>query len=374
MERLNFLKKGKCTELVVGLILAAITISIYSTRNIDAANLALGKCSLSVSESRGGMTYTAYSPKLIKELIEETSASVQQEKRNYWLWLGNSQLHAINQVKDGDHLAPYWARESLPCPECTIPLGVSVPNANLQELLLLSRYVEKKLKVNSMIIELPFIGMREDGIRDELKALIDPALKEDLVKTPVGEDVVKTLGITESKGAALGTGQNIGTKDENFQTSMESYLENEMGKYFPFWKQRSQLKTNFLVDLYFAKNWLFNIKPNTVRKVIKTRYDRNMKALEDILRRSMDEHVYVIVYIAPIRQDIQLPYDINEYAQWKSEVEKLTDKYGAKFLNLEELVPVNYWGTYVGDNIDFMHFQGPGHRIVGTYFGKFMVQ
>lgn len=374
MERLNLLKNGKCKELVVGLILAASIIFVYNARNVDASNLALGKDTLSVSENWGGKTFTAYSPKLIKELVEETLASVQQGKSSYWLWLGNSQLHAINQVKGGDHLAPYWARESLSCSDCTIPLGVSIPNANLQEFLLLSRYVERKLNIKGMIIELPFIGLREDGIRDELNALVDPPLEADLSRTPAGKDVVKSIGAMESKGSAVGSGQGVGTKNEDFQAKLESHLENEMGNRFPIWKQRSQMKTNFLVDLYFAKNWLFNIKPNTVRKVIAIRYDRNMRALEDILMRSKDEHVPAIVYIAPIRQDIQLPYDPMEYEIWKGQVQKLSEQYGAKFFNLEKLVPVNYWGTYIGDNIDFMHFQGPGHRIVGTYLGKYLVQ
>lgn len=370
---MDITRQAKLKEMVVGLFFAVLLILAYSYRNIDAQNLALGKDTFSVFERQNGKPFTAYSPELIRNLIEGISASSSaQEVVNHWLWLGNSQLHAINQLKQGDHLAPYWTRESLPCPDCIVPLGISVPNANLQEYLLLSQYVESKLKIKGMIIELPFIGLREDGIRDELDVLVGQCVRDSLSKSQAGGDVLKFVDISESNGKALGTGQNVEKKDTSFQANMENGLETIMGQYFPIWKKRRLLKATFLVDLYFFKNWLFGIKPNSIRKVILPRYERNMMALEDILKRSRNEGISTIVYIAPIRQDIQLPYDAMEYGLWKDQVEKLVAMYDGRFLNLEKLVPVQHWGTYGVEDIDFMHFQGSGHQIVGHYMAKYL--
>jgi hypothetical protein len=52
------------------------------------------------------------------------------------LWLGNSQLHYINyinQSRAGGYVAPFWLRKASACPAATILLGVSLPNASLQE-------------------------------------------------------------------------------------------------------------------------------------------------------------------------------------------------------------------------------------------------
>jgi hypothetical protein len=45
-------------------------------------------------------------------------------------------------------------------------------------------------------------------------------------------------------------------------------------------------------------------------------------------------------------------------------VETLARRHGVLLLNLETLVPPQYWGTYHKDDIDFMHFQGEGHRLL----------
>jgi hypothetical protein len=75
-------------------------------------------------------------------------------------------------------------------------------------------------------------------------------------------------------------------------------------------------------------------------------------------------NIPVIGYIAPIRQDHPLPYDRSEYARWKDSVQTLASRYGAKVINMEELIPPRLWGAYNEGQIDFMHFTGPGHRIL----------
>jgi lysophospholipase L1-like esterase len=42
----------------------------------------------------------------------------------------------------------------------------------------------------------------------------------------------------------------------------------------------------------------------------------------------------------------------------------MAQSYEAQLLNLERIVPGEMWGSYTADDIDFMHFKGPGHRLV----------
>lgn len=89
-----------------------------------------------------------------------------------------------------------------------------------------------------------------------------------------------------------------------------------------------------------------------------------MAAVEAQLSEARDKHVPVVAYIAPIRNDVPHPYNSVEYARWKSVGEPLAHKYGATFINHENLVPGGLWGSYHGDDIDFMHFQGTGHQLL----------
>ena len=63
-----------------------------------------------------------------------------------------------------------------------------------------------------------------------------------------------------------------------------------------------------------------------------------------------------------------IPYDEDEYSNFKEEVATITRNAGGTFFNLEELVPNESWGTKEstglarGPEVDFMHFQSEGHE------------
>ena len=67
---------------------------------------------------------------------------------------------------------------------------------------------------------------------------------------------------------------------------------------------------------------------------------------------------------------------MNEYEEFKKTAFDLTTKYGAVFLNLENLVEGKYWGekdsTSLSSNneLDFMHFQFQGHKILSNKLSK----
>jgi nucleoside-diphosphate-sugar epimerase len=89
-----------------------------------------------------------------------------------------------------------------------------------------------------------------------------------------------------------------------------------------------------------------------------------MVAYDSLLKAAQSDGLKILVYIAPIRQGLPLPYDKAEYANWKAAVEKVAHLYGAKFVNFEKLVPPVVWGEYDRQDVDFMHFQGEGHKIL----------
>ena len=125
-----------------------------------------------------------------------------------------------------------------------------------------------------------------------------------------------------------------------------------------------------MAKLYRFRNQVFGIKPTSIRKKIPYRYQENLEALRALLEAAKEDDVNVILYNIPIRQDLSLPYDMSDYQAFQKDTSKLAADYGSRWVNLEAVVPSEYWGeksaTSLGEDVevDFMHFQAPGHEIL----------
>ena len=86
---------------------------------------------------------------------------------------------------------------------------------------------------------------------------------------------------------------------------------------FFIWRNRTNIKTNIFVGLYNLRNTIFNIKPTSKRKVIKSSFKNNLKSLINILKFTDEAEISAYLYIPPIRQDYEIPYDLNEYKNFK---------------------------------------------------------
>ena len=84
----------------------------------------------------------------------------------------------------------------------------------------------------------------------------------------------------------------------------------------------------------------------------------------------MLDFLKLLVYTAPIRQDITLPYNPYEYKKYKDEVYTYVNQSKAYYRNYEDIIEPKFWGyknstnLTKGKEIDFMHFQSKGHKIL----------
>jgi hypothetical protein len=342
--------------LFISTVLALLMLNLYDERRIQADDFALGKENTSRSESMDGVPFTGHSMAEIKSIVNHYATESKRQK--VVLWLGNSQLHTLNQFKQGEHLAPYWVRKYTECGSCFVPLGLSLSNASPQEEFVLSQFVESKLALSALVLQVEFMGFRESGLRKEFSQIATDEFVDTLRAYPLGSELAKLAAEAGKNDKSNDAPDSQDTQD------VEGYLSEKLGSVWPLWKNRGNLRSNVLGDLFTIRNWTFNISSASQRKIIKPRYDKNMRSLEDLLARSKAANVPVIMYISPVRQDKPLPYDNEEYAHWKSQVEQLANTYSAKYLNFEKLIPGENWGSNFGEDIDFMHFQEPGHKIL----------
>jgi hypothetical protein len=280
------------------------------------------------------------------------------------LWLGNSQLHAINQYQLGNETAAPQIYRILK--EYNFhTLTLSQANANLQEHYLLFAYLLDRLPLKTLILPIVFDDMRENEIRTDIQSVLkDQASYKKINETLSGKSLM-----TRYSGKDLADNKSNVLNDTK-QTEFENLLDENLGKIWPLWTKRDIFRGELFGRLYLLRNSIFGIKATTTRKMIKGNYVKNIHAYQDILKLASENKVKVLVYIPPIRNDIKIPYDVKEYNSFKNEIKNIAEEYKVYFTSLEDLVPSEFWGRKASANlkgdeeVDFMHFQVEGHRLL----------
>lgn len=279
---------------------------------------------------------------------------------NVTLWVGNSQLHAINQYTKDQNTAPIILHK-LADKYNQYLISLSQPNANLQEHFLIIAHLIKKLPIKNLILPVVFDDMREDGIRSTLNNLLeDKTTKNLILKYEFGKNL-----LAENKNYKIDY-----KKDKSLSIKSERYLNTKLNSIWSLWAERPNFRGNIFNFLYRLRNFIFQINPSSTRKILPGQYKKNFEALNSIIDIAKDNEIQLIIYNVPIRNDIKIPYDIESYNQFKKSLETLSKKNSLQFLNLERIVPNNYWGnkdsTTVSKKkeVDFMHFKQEGHKIL----------
>ena len=103
----------------------------------------------------------------------------------------------------------------------------------------------------------------------------------------------------------------------------------------------------------------------------------NLQALKAIVQSANEQGIKLLLYIAPLRNDVKIPYDLEQYENFKAEIQLIAEKNRVNFTSLESLIPAALWGTKGattlggGQELDFMHFQGGGHQLLADkLFGE----
>jgi hypothetical protein len=353
-------------SLLAGLAAAAAGLIAYERVKVDPTTFDLDPAMIEVAESWNGIPFTGSYPTAIKSMLDEQIKHPPADVRppcipTNILWLGNSQLHFIENFEKGQHAAPFLLREALDCPETTVPLAVSLPHANLQEDYVLYHIVRRRLPVSAIIIQLSFDDLREDGLREDLGLLLEPADRTALKSSALGLGI---LTKAESQWQGRDGGENAALTGF-LQKKLEDSINAVLTARWQLWADRKWLRTRLYVDIYEVRNVVLGIRPTTIRKLIPQRYADNMSALGTLLQEAAASGIRVIPYIAPIRQDLVSPYDHGEYLSWKQDVARLALANGSSVLDLAALVPATEWPP-ASESADFNHFKVGGHKLLAN--------
>ena len=270
------------------------------------------------------------------------------------LFLGNSQMGAINNFQGGDLSYISLLSKNLKSKKSNILIkGFWLPNANMKEFEIINQTLDK-CYMNTKIIIIPVFldDTRINTIRDELDNY--PYLicqKEKSINSVISPSL-----------------SNIEKLNKNIK------------KRFKIFKELEGLNGKFRVDIYKIRNYLFNIKPTTIRNIRKPLYEDNINALMNIIKIRGNKNLKTVVYIPPLLNSNNggpIPYKKIDYINFKKDISKICKPQNCIYLNLENEVPTNLWGLKLSTNfktqkkeLDFMHFTGQGHKILADKFSE----
>jgi hypothetical protein len=363
LKSMDTLRLG--TPIIIGVILAiSVLMAGFYGKKTNFDELALGKETHAQYASLDGI------PIHCKHLEDAHLCLEGVQQRNLsksGLWLGNSQVHAVNQFQSGQENAPPILFRLLQKIDIDL-ITFSQPNASLQEHYVLFEYLKKRLPVQFLILPVVFDDLRENTLRLEIaQALADADTNTALAQTDIGRIILA------EHGDLTDVNKDMAALKNTIQEHSETTLNNWLDKHSSLWALRSEIRGTLLTYIHVLRNTVFGIKATSKRRVIQGRYLANMAALSAIIESAKASNINILLYIVPLRNDVDIPYVAEEYNSFKKEIKQLAINKEIKFTNLENLVPGQLWGlkgstTLGGDEqeLDFMHFQAVGHQLLAN--------
>jgi len=358
-------------EIAFGILIGFLVIGQYFREKKNFADLALG-----------GQT-TSYQAKNDTNLIHICRINPTEESSlmNGWkargekqvlLCLGNSQTHSINQMKAGEVVYAELLHQRFNQTDTNREvLCASIPNVNMEELLLVFEYWHTKIPIQAITLPVFMDDFREEGIRD---VFFGNLVSDKFQISDSSSAVVKKINKTLRKMKPIGAGDegksDLAALDATVQEKSETFLNDWLNIHFSPWSYRPNVRGAMFNDLYLLRNTVFGITAETKRKMIPQRYSQNMDALRTLLEHCQSSGIKMILYIPPIRNDVEVPYNLQEYDAFKQEISILAAQFHSDFYNWEGIVPAKLWGVKASTNgtgkseLDYMHFQYQGHVIL----------
>ena len=151
------------------------------------------------------------------------------------LWLGNSQLAAINRLKAGDRAAPGLLHEALRARDI-YQVTYTVPNANLPEHALQFSALAGQYDIRALVLPVFLDDIREQGIREPVAGLLD----DPGVRSRVESTVIWPLfsGAVHGNGAPISEAETIETR----QKWVERVVNEKLGAWRPLWQNRANMR------------------------------------------------------------------------------------------------------------------------------------
>lgn len=291
------------------------------------------------------------------------------------LWLGTSQIHAINMYREGDRLAVSYADERAKERGADIVhLQVSLPNADMNEYLAVYAALRARGRAPDwVVLSLVYDDLREDHVRKYVVENLPPL--DGLKKEGFGAGIDNLARAAAERAA--GGGENADA-EKTLQAVLEGKVTAFIEKAWPEYALRDRSRGRITLVMTRASYWLYSLT-NRIRgrgrdsvrtaprvsPVPKDAKAWNMAAFESLMAMAKKDGVKVLLYRAPHpKYDGPFYHDRADYDRFAARGRGFAEPGRVYYRDLENLIPAKFW--YRREAMDFFHFQEPGHRLLGN--------
>lgn len=284
--------------------------------------------------------------------VATVARALREEGKDIVLWLGASQLHAINNQKDDDELAVVVANQrAIARKSPTRYVLLSEPNGNLHELWAMLHHMLDVAPPDAVVLGFTYDDLREPGVRPTLRHLYAAA--------PVDPSVLHASPVDTP--ATLET-------DDTPQVALEQAMTKVLTTVFPAYgsRDRTRSKLSALYRRGFSQI-VFKVLRRPQERIPRDRAKWNMAAYRTMVDALTQRHIPLLVYQAPHRPGMQPFYHPRGAydAFHRALADESATNHLVTFLDLEALVPAEEWGITNAGQPDVFHFTGRGHAALG---------
>ncbi len=250
-------------------------------------------------------------------------------------------------------------------------LQLSRPNGNFHDAL--AQYLTFRALVgtpDAILVAVTYDDLREPGIQfKSFEGL--PPLSIDLIKNggPGISHIVAEMTAQQNTGSSSSAAQNKHiSKTKLPHEILEDFIVAKMERLFNSFKLRGKVsayfewKTQDLVSR-FTRNTSYKRSPD-IPEHYKT---WNLAALDSLFKVTRLHQTKLLFYKAPHPQGLPLFYhDRNDYDNFHNQLALRCKNEKVPYIDLEPIVPMQYWGLANGGLPDTFHFKGEGHELLAT--------
>lgn len=355
--------------ILIGLLsgLFSFVFAALQLANFNPSEFGLGRNTFTKIAYKGNSVISGL-PDTLDSVIRHFH-KLRKTKREIALWLGASQLHAINLLTEGDKLAVEYANTEADNKGANLTyLQASTPNASFHDILIMYQlFRQEGIFPDWLIIATVYDDLREKGMQvsllKQLKKVSDETIE-------LGGKGIKNildewlLLKREADNPSLGRPQEI----------LEKWLVSNLENTLPGYKYRGRLAAQTSI---FIQTFLLNLRTEFVSRTgfRKTRTPeipkhliiRNSEALESLIKLAQHDRCKVLIYKQPHRpSEKQFYHNREKYDAYFADLsKKCRELKNVYYLDLETIVPTQYWGVTNSGKPDVFHFRDEGHRLLG---------
>ena len=354
----------------LGILGGVLLFSVLATATADfvADDVGLGLNTVAFTEEVDGRRISG--PFRDVPLVRETFAAYRAEGRPVVLWLGASQLYAVNHPGPDARLAVAFAQDAASARGSdSAYLMTASPNSNLHEILcMLLAYRQQGLRPDALVLGFTYDDLKEPGIRDtalellqlpfdeETKALCGPAAAHIVRAAAAEEDA-------EADTAPIERTATAGTPQERLEDALVETLDTHWEAY----SHRATLRARAITAWKTPVTRLaFTVLERPKQLVPDDMRAWNESAFDALLALPAAHDVPLFINKAPHRPDARAFFhDRQAYDTAHAELRDRSREAGAAWNDFETLVPAELWGMTNEGAPDVFHFRVEGHRLLG---------